>query len=768
MNFSIYADKIDNNMKQFFILNFLLFILTIGNAQVKLTKQQTGSIGKIPAAALHIAKVFDIPMNYTYTGPVSAMSINPLNAQHIVIAGEGGGLFETRNAGSAVRNWKHLDEFMEHEVMDVLITPAAGGTNTWAACSNSFYKVKGPLLWRKNTDGQWVQVIFSSNTFSSPLQTYRVIYNSLNQKIYACGSFGVAIISKSSGGLTSPDINWKTQLISGPSGTSIYSLDILENGTIVAGCSRGVFALDSSLLNWRILNSELKFTEAGQRFCIHSDANRKIITVLGYNELTKEFKVYSTIDNGLSLQSFQTISNRLVPGAGGLTSIYPEYNISGKNLKIYVSNRFEINYASQNGNTIHEALRSMQFNASLSWSSKISGNEIGHADTRQIAFLTQGVFPPKCVVTSDGGFHIADIKPNKSIQDLSWVTENTESGLKSIQLTSVTGKNSEVFFATWHNGFGASLDKCNKFYNGPSGEGIVLSKQGILNNWDDRIFVTDGIGSQIRNSHIIFNIPGSTLDVNWNSPPNDFPSGDKPGPIYITGNTYIQQTNSTLGANKFDWNLTTTAGKKWVVVGTSEFRRYGVTTGIGIQKNNPGKYSIYVPVLDGVTIRLCKIDNPVNLAGATISKPELRSLSGGIANLDLGNTRNAVFSVNPFNSKELLACESNSGDLRSSLDGGNNWTPIKSFNSFYDNSDEPSLKSSAGYNSISVISYSPFTNGHVIIGTLSQGLYFSKDGGTNWIKLNNPGVLMCTGIHWISANEITVGTYGRGLFKINI
>jgi hypothetical protein len=247
-----------------------------------------------------------------------------------------------------------------------------------------------------------------------------------------------------------------------------------------------------------------------------------------------------------------------------------------------------------------------------------------------------------------------------------------------------------------------------------------------------------------------------------------FTTGDRTGPIYYQANTYIQQADKLTETGAYTWKLTNNAGASWLPIASDVYRRYGFTTSICRQEGTTDRYTLYVPILDNTTVRLTKITNPATPATSQLTNPVFAELSGGIGALDLGNFRNAIFCANPFNAQQMMACESSTGKLKKSTDGGTRWNDVSSFNSFYGATNLPLLKSSQGYNSISYISYSPFSDGVIIATTLSQGIFLTRDGGQTWVKLNNPGIMMCVGVHWISANKLVVATYGRGLFVVNI
>ncbi len=754
-------------MKRFFqsFPAVCLFFLIQGlQAQVTVSPNPNGIQAAKPGT-IAIEPVRDIRMNYTYTGPVSAITVNPLTSMHMVLASESGGLFECKNVTATPRKWQQLSDFTEHEIMDVLLTPAPEGDNLWVACSNTFFSDSGPLLWRRKINNRWEKVPFNGNWSGQSLAVYRVIFNPYTQKIYVAGDFGISIGVNLNGSATGAASGWSFTVTSGPGNQPVYAMDVLQDGTIIAGGTSGVFALSPGSTSWRLLRREVVMTSLLNRFCITTDAARKIITVLNPSPDSNGFKVYASADNGNSLLPFASYAAKFIGGAGGYLSVYPDYDVQEKQLRVYVSNRYEIAYAQTTAPSANEAIIAMRSNRNLSWEGAITGSQIGHTDTRHIAFLRQGVINPKMVVTSDGGFHIADIKKSALPGNYNWVMENANTGLKTLQVTSVTGKDNEIFFATWHDAFGASLDGGNRFTNGPMGEGLVLSKRGIGTNQDSRTLVTDGgPAGPVKNSRLIFAIPGAPPEVRWNAPPRNFISGEIAGPIYCSENLYIQQDTTVSG---FSWSLTRDAGRSWSVIGSAAGRRCGFVSGLGYTAGSTTNYSLYIPVIIDRMVQLNRISNP-NSTAPVITTPSMRNLEGGLSVLDLVNFRNVIYAVNPFDHNMQLATEASTGKMKKTSDGGNNWTEVTAFNDYYGDRNEPRLISSKGYQSVSVIAYSPYTNGAVLVGTLSQGLFYSGDGGTTWKKLNNPGVLMCTGIHWMAPGKAVVACYGRGLMMVNL
>ena len=135
--------------------------------------------------------------------------------------------------------------------------------------------------------------------------------------------------------------------------------------------------------------------------------------------------------------------------------------------------------------------------------------------------------------------------------------------------------------------------------------------------------------------------------------------------------------------------------------------------------------------------------------------------------MSVGAIETAVVTVSPFDHKRMIGVEFSTGKLKRSLDGGNNWTELNSFATLY-RSTGCQLRSAAGTHSIKALSYSPYDPDWVLLATLTEGVYLSKDNGSTWRKLNNPGILIPTFFYWHSAGRAYLATYGRGIFGINL
>ena len=137
----------------------------------------------------------------------------------------------------------------------------------------------------------------------------------------------------------------------------------------------------------------------------------------------------------------------------------------------------------------------------------------------------------------------------------------------------------------------------------------------------------------------------------------------------------------------------------------------------------------------------------------------------------------AVLDVNPNDGDHLIASDVQNGDVRFSLDGGENWQPVDGLNALLfshverdrvvsrfaasDFSDPAQPRSLA-----SAIKFSPFDPNLVLVGAHMGGAYISEDGGYTWSHVaKSEKIPNITDIDWKSNDEIYVASSGRGIWR---
>lgn len=709
-----------------------------------------------------------VPMSYSNNGRISAIALNSSNHNHVIVAGESGGLFESTNAGGTPRTWRHLSEFNQTSVMDILMTPAPGGTEVWVATRQSFKNTSQPQLWKRSVRGEWSLVNFTNGPLrlsQSLTGVFRIVKDKVSNRIYAGGAWGLAVKPENSDDWT---------LLPAREFSKIVALETMENGNIVAGTPTGIFYSNTQGRSWQRATGSgftlpLFMDESSQNFALQSDPLGKIVLAASL-ETSVGVRLYSSSDQGLTWQRFNNVCGRwqVARGAaGGVLSVYPNFDAVTNRLTVFASNRENFHYGFSPGATIFEALNNMAV-STFSWLPGAGFNDnygfnCGHEDTRQIVFLRNGVFPPKMLVTSDGGLHVAEISGDRP-ERYAWVNENTSSGLNALQIFNAMGHQNNIHFGSMDNGYGYNNGSSGIWIPGGGREGFLINKLGVdqynaktmiglANNF---LKITDNFGP--------INDCPSPLGANfWNSPSQSYGM-----PIWFAHSIYIQNARPAAGATAFPWKITPDNGCSWMDLPPSTFARNdGQNTYFSRSATQAIGLFVCLTHSDGRRV-IGRLSNPMNNALASWSYPTMNNLNGGIAEMGEQFLKNPLFCVNPFDPAHLLAVEERTGILKESRDGGNNWIEVSAFTRAYSPDGANLFKGSLGKPAIQCMAFSPFDGNLILIGTATQGMFLSADGGRNWRKIAFPGVLMPSFIHWKTPLEILVSTYGRGLFNINL
>src|SRR5205814_1143196 len=94
-----------------------------------------------------------------------------------------------------------------------------------------------------------------------------------------------------------------------------------------------------------------------------------------------------------------------------------------------------------------------------------------------------------------------------------------------------------------------------------------------------------------------------------------------------------------------------------------------------------------------------------------------------------------VFGVDPSDPNHLIAADYGAGNMKSSRDGGNTWsvdpqltTQVTGSGAFRFGLD--------GFPLVSAIGWDPENSCHILIGTVQNGVFRSKNGGRTWTPID--------------------------------
>jgi Tectonin domain len=701
-------------------------------------------------------------INYIMSGRVSTLAVNPVNHNHVIAAGETGGLFETTTAASR-GPWRHLTEFKNNSITDVLIVPGgAAGNEIWVTTNVSYDNNRAPQIWKRSYTGVWSRATISPTaltTFENSA-AYRIVKSKNSDRLYAFGDFGFAYKESTS------DV-W---LIGRKPNGTIVSIETMQDGTVIAATTTGIYYLADVAGIWQSATSasplSILSSTSTQQYALKADESGKIALLC--NKLTGSgVQIYSTLDYGRTWTRFNSLcgGRALSEGqTGGFQSILPVFNATTSMLSVYVSNSENIHYANVRGATIVDAVQSLQNNASIVWLPGADragwGFNANHEDTRQVAILSRGVISPKMIVTSDGGIDLADIIGNQP-ERFTWPLQINTGGFNALQIYNVTGTNREFYFGTQDNGYGYNNNgNLLTWQSGGGREGYIIEKRG--NGFFDDITLVGLAPSFIKNRDgwvLANDCPVSGNPAQWNSPTLNFGV-----PANYCKDVYLQDASSATGSN---WNISYDKGCNWNMIGRSTLPK---SSGIRYCFSQPANRNVAISTCfnRSGTIVLGRLEDALIPSTSRLwTITEMRDLAGGIASVNNQFLTNPVFTVNPENPLIAFAAEANTGILKKTSNGGDSWNEVISFSTVYSDGGNASFKSSNGQHSIWNVEYSPYDPNFILVGTVSKGIFFSKDAGDTWQKIiDNVGVYMPTDFHWRSAKEILVATYGRGLFKI--
>ena len=143
-------------------------------------------------------------------------------------------------------------------------------------------------------------------------------------------------------------------------------------------------------------------------------------------------------------------------------------------------------------------------------------------------------------------------------------------------------------------------------------------------------------------------------------------------------------------------------------------------------------------------------------------------LTGSTLTQITGVSTAGAFAVNPTNPNQLYAADSGSQQMLRSTDGGATWTPDAALLNLVTQSGLFPFNNGLG-NVVNSIAFDG-NSSTVLVGTQTDGLYASVDGGADWITVRgSTGVSRPVGFFFDETRgTIFAASAGRGLWKVNL
>jgi hypothetical protein len=393
----------------------------------------------------------------------------------------------------------------------------------------------------------------------------------------------------------------------------------------------------------------------------------------------------------------------------------------------------------------------------------------GHSDPNDVAFGAGSC--PSFVVT-DGGVQKTTDCGN------TWVNVATgPAGFHALGVYDVAGQihpdHTDVYFGTQDNGLWSSGDDGGVTWPPPptapfdqEGGGFQLERRCPDHNcrligWEQ----TGGIFS--TTAHFATALP-------WTGPPGN-PQGCTP--TIISRGVYLQfgqAANSP--ANTL--YVTPDSGGTWNPIATIDQPLAGCPQLSG-PPDNPTLYQpIFLPGstrMGDPTISLLQITGilpagtPVNVSQIGPGLHSLGQYCMGQGVWPVGCQ--TVFGVSHTDPLRLIAPDIDTGEMKNSADGGQNWTVDAQLTAlvtgqgtfqFNFGQGDPGIRMQ-----VHVVAFDPDNGSHVLVGTEAAGLIESFDGGTSWNLVGSSNrITAVSSFFFRDDNTVVVGTYGRGLWKV--
>jgi hypothetical protein len=381
-------------------------------------------------------------------------------------------------------------------------------------------------------------------------------------------------------------------------------------------------------------------------------------------------------------------------------------------------------------------------------------------DTRDLAFDPSTNTPR--FVTSDGGVH-----RSTDGQHFTFVG-GPRHGLDADQVTEVTGQyvpgraEPELYFTTQHNNVWSMLGETVKTSHCCEGFFIRLPARsaGVTTN---RVTYTacGPCGNYIADIHM-------EHDDNWHSP--------EPGvgaPQFLGPNKYVQAVDSNNGFSA-GIKYTPDEGASWRQLAYIPQPLLGLPQVAG-PTTNPTliqPYSAGPRSSDGRDqVRLVLLSGFISEGGRRRrARYALMNDFGGLGVTSTAFASYWVFAADPTDPARIIAVDDLNGDVRKSMDGGDNWTSIPDLARLTTLGGRIRFSIPGNGPNISTISICPYNNSRLLMGTRQGGAYFSFDGGDSWTAVSDSDpIVYATSIFWLDGCAAAyMSTYARGIWRIEM
>jgi len=701
-----------------------------------------------PAPAQSGRVVDEFQPGVKWGGRTVAVSVDaPSNS--VIIATESGGLFRSSNNGDS---WAHLDGLPPFRMFDVKYGPSGSGV-VLATTMRDSRAVNAGGIWR-STDGgdHWQRPATvdppAGARCSTRASAYGIAFQPGSNNVYAGTDCGLAISSDLGA-------SWR-HVVPDPANPRVWSVAASGSGTVYVCGDGGVRLSNDQGATW-----SPPFQGAGPCMpgAIHGiDFSPEAQTVFAIAASGRLFRCNAAGGGCTDMQAPSVGGGQRVPIVRASPTSPP-----GNSVDVYFGGQAEVERQTC-------LIQPPVLRCPSSWTGPLITGEAHHSDVNDLAF---GAGRCQLFAMTDGGVARSADCGN------TWANVGTNpAGLHALGIYDVAGQihpdHTDLYIGTQDNGLWSSGSDGGLTWPAPpagpfdqEGGGFQLERR--CPDHTCRLLAwmqTGGIFS--TNSHFAANLT-------WNGPPGN-PQGCTP--TLISRRVYVQFNQSPFGPGGTLY-LTTNDGGNWTPVAM-----IGQTLAGCPQVSGPPDHpTLYQPILlPGMT----RMGDPV---ASLLRITGILPAGGAVTVSQAGSTLHSlgqycmgqgvwpvgcpfVFGASRTDPLRLIAPDVDTGEMKSSTDGGVTWTVDPALTALvmaqgafqfnFGNGDAGTRMQ------VHAIAFDPDNGNHIMIGTEAAGLFESFDNGASWKAIpSSDRVTGVSGFFFRQDNSVAVATYGRGLWLVH-
>ena len=715
-------------------------------------------------------------------GRPNTIAVHPEDDKLILVASQSGGLFRTVDAG---KTWKRINA-LPFLLLSVAFVPGHPNLALATAMENFESDPGGGGVWRSTDKGKtWKQTPIPPGVKRGRLSAFDISIDPDSEVVYAGHADGI-LTSNDLGITWSHDSVFNEEKFKGLN-RSVYSVLALGNKTVLAGGPAGLRRFANGKWSPNIIGENEEVLKVDG---IHAFGRSPFSPKHAYLA-SSSGDLYFTENAGQSWTKIKpgeadAVNCKTRANCGGIRFIKAKLSLAPtKSLELYFGDKCCL---------FRKTCPLKPSGSSFDYSAKWKLMTLDHQDTRDLAFNKAGT---PLLLATDGGLH----NTNDGGKKWQWNLTGVEEGYNGLQVYEVRGQYIEdvgkgvgrhdLYFGTQDNGFWFSSDGGNTWQRGVGAEGAYIqAEQRVAKIADSKITRKSCAPCTVRISDALFK-----NTKKW-TPPDDLNCAGCTitlgEPVYVptilSRGEYVEPIKKVpadgLPSNELTFGLAITPnfGDTWSELVTFEkSTRLIDIPKLGLSGGDFFPTILYQAIQESSKVGLARIlIQPVS-KHAEVFYPAMNNFgsiglntpaesAGGITVVHL------VFAVDPGDPDHLIAADVENERVMQSFDGGENWVEVPELTSLVKQEGAflfirpPGAETSWKIRPIiTAISFSPQDPDLVLVATVDGGLYFSSNNGQSWQHIADTEVVTnATAIHWMSANEAVISTYGRGLWHLLI